>query len=322
MPPSCLLGNLARERSLTLGVFESVVTPGSVCWIRHHIEEQRRGLAMGIYMAGTKYGSAIGTPLAAWLLTHYGWRNMFWILGAGGLLWVIPWLLISKNDDREIARAHAASAAAKDVPFIRLFGTRILWGTLIGTFCYNYFVYFCMTWLPAYLVERRGLSMSEMGRITSFSFGGMATMAILAGFAADWLIARGADAVRTRRWFTIAGLVVASTEMIGAASHSTQVAVVFAIVSLSGLGLATANYWALTQTLLPGAAAGGIAGAQNMASNLAGVFAPLLTGWLKQATGGYAVPMQLIWVFLLAAIGSYVFLVKENGPQMNADARR
>ena len=47
---------------LLLGIFEAVVTPGSVCWITHHIAEQRRGLAMGIYMAGTKYGSAIGTP--------------------------------------------------------------------------------------------------------------------------------------------------------------------------------------------------------------------------------------------------------------------
>lgn len=310
---------------LLLGVFESVVTPGAVRWVGCNIEERRRGLAMGIYMAGTKFGSAVGAKLATWLLGIYGWRQMFVILGLGGLAWLIPWLLLARNDDRQIERAQAAASTTPIIPFAGLFRTRVMWGILIGTFCYNYFAYFCMTWLPAYLVERRGLSMAEMGTITSFSFGGMATVAIIAGFAADWLISRGANAIRTRRWFTIAGFLVASTEMIGALSNSKQVAVAFAIISLSGLGLATANYWALTQALMRGAAMGGVAGAQNMASNLAGVAAPLLTGWLKSATadvgGGYVWPMRLIWVFLLAGVGAYVFLVKEPKTQMSADER-
>jgi ACS family D-galactonate transporter-like MFS transporter len=85
-----------------------------------------------------------------------------------------------------------------------------------------------------------------------------------------------------------------------------------AIVSLSGLGLATANYWALTQTLLPGAAVGSIAGAQNTASNLAGATAPLFTGWLISATGAYEAPMYAIWGFLLLGIGMYVFVVREK----------
>src|SRR5258708_22958407 len=41
---------------LLLGVGESVITPGALRWIRYNIEERRRGLAVGIFMAGTKYG--------------------------------------------------------------------------------------------------------------------------------------------------------------------------------------------------------------------------------------------------------------------------
>src|SRR5258707_13479997 len=70
---------------LLLGVFESVVTPGAVRWIGCHIEESRRGLAMGIYMAGTKFGSAVGAKLATKLLGLYGWRQMIVILGVGGV---------------------------------------------------------------------------------------------------------------------------------------------------------------------------------------------------------------------------------------------
>ena len=39
----------------------------------------------------------------------------------------------------------------------------VIWGTIVGTFCYMYFVYFCMTWMPAYFVERRHLSLGDMG---------------------------------------------------------------------------------------------------------------------------------------------------------------
>jgi len=295
---------------LLLGVGESVITPGAIRWIRYNIEEKRRGLAVGVYMAGTKYGPAVGAPLAAALLIHYGWRSMFLLIGAGGALWLIPWLLAERGDDRHIERESAASGAV-ELPFHTLFQTRMMWGTLIGTFCYNYFGYFALTWLPAYFVERRGLSLQSSGTFTMMSFGGMATVAILAGFAADWMIDHGFHTVRTRRYFTIAGFLVASTELIGATSSSTRVAVFFAIVSLAGLGLATANYWALTQTLAPGAAIGKTSGAQNCASNVAGAVAPVLTGWLKQSTGSYLAPMEAIGVILAIGVACYVWLVKE-----------
>lgn len=186
-----------------------------------------------------------------------------------------------------------------------------MWGTLIGTFSYNYFVFFAMSWLPAYFVEQRHLSLTSMGIYTGFSYGGTAAVAILAGLAADWMIERGADAVATRRGFTIAGLLVASTVVFGALSESAAGAVFFSILSMSGLGLATANYWSLPQTVMPKSMAGRVGGAQNMALTLAGIVAPIATGWLKQVSGGYAAPMSLIGVLLLIGIGAYVFLVRQ-----------
>ena len=93
-------------------------------------------------------------------------------------------------------------------------------------------------------------------------------------------------------------------------SGSRDVAVAFAIISLTGLGLATANYWALTQSLMPGAAIGRIAGVQNFASNLSGAVAPWLTGWLVQSTGSYEAPMQAVFGLLMAGVAAYIFLVR------------
>jgi ACS family D-galactonate transporter-like MFS transporter len=305
------LGALIAIRML-LGIFEALVTPASMRWIRYNIPDRSRGMAFGIFMAGTKYGPAAGAYLAAQLIQSYGWRFMFVALGLGGLFWLIPWLLLVRNDDRELEAISASTSKIEKIPFSHVMTKPAIWGVLIGTYCYNYFVFFSMTWLPAYFAERRNLSLKDSGAYTAFSFGGMATVAILAGWAADKLIQRGWNAVKVRRGFTVAGFVVASSEVFGALSNSNDFALIMAIVSLSGLGLATANYWALTQTLLPGAAVGSIAGAQNTASNLAGATAPLFTGWLISATGAYEAPMYAIWGFLLLGIGMYLFVVREK----------
>jgi len=295
-----------------VGVAESVITPASMRWIRFNFLEKERGLAVGLYMTGTKIGPAIGAPVTAWLIAMYDWRIMFIILGIGSLLWLLPWMRLVRNDDRQIEQKMASTSNQESVSFGRLMASPVIWGTIIGTFCYMYFVYFCLTWMPAYFVERRNLSLSSMGLYTFFSFGGMATMAAVAGWVADRMIAAGRDPVNVRKAFTIAGFVIASTEVIGAFSDSVPVALFFAVFSLSGLGLATANYWALTQTLIPGASIGKIVGIQNCAANLPGIVAPILTGWLKQSTGSYEAPMQAIWFFLLLGIAAYVFLVREK----------
>ena len=295
-----------------LGVGQAVVAPASYRWIRYHFVEKERGLAIGLYMTGTKIGPAIGAPLAAWLIGMYDWRVMFVLIGLGGLIWLVPWLLLVRNDDRQIERAAVKKDGALPIPFGRIMASPVIWGTIVASFCYMYFVYFCMTWMPAYFMERRHLSLGKMGLYTFFSFGGMAIVATLAGWAADRLIGRGHNPVTVRKWFTIAGFAVACTELIGARASSLETALVFAVVSLSGLGLATANYWALTQTLIPGAAIGRISGIQNCACSVAGIVAPILTGWLLQKTGSYEAPMMAVLVALLAGVLSYLFLIREK----------
>jgi MFS transporter, ACS family, D-galactonate transporter len=310
---TALAGSVAQLMALRilLGIGESVVAPASYRWIRLNFAERQRGLAVGLYMTGTKIGPAIGTPLAAWLILHHDWRTMFVMVGLGGLVWLIPWMLLVKDGDRGPARA-AGTAAAAPVAFGRVLASPVIWGTVIATFCYMYFVYFCMTWMPAYFMERRHLSLSRMGLYTFFSFGGMAIVAALAGWAADLVIGRGGNPVTVRKWFTIAGFAIACTELIGAQASSVSVALTFSVISLSGLGLASANYWALTQTLIPAAAIGRVSGVQNCAASVAGIVAPILTGWLKQRTGSYEAPMLACCAFLVIGVLAYWLMVNER----------
>ena len=173
---------------LLLGVGEAVVTPASLRWIRFNVGEKQRGLAVGILFAGAKFGPAVGTYFAAQLIHVYGWQPMFMILGAGCLVWLIPWMTLVKDNDRAIEAELVRTSSQKAMAFADVWKTPLIYGVILGTFSYNYFVYFSMTWMPAYLVERRNLSLSSMGLYQLFSFSGMAIMAIVAGFVADKLI--------------------------------------------------------------------------------------------------------------------------------------
>lgn len=301
---------------LLLGVGESVCTPAAMRWIRFHFAERQRGTAVGILFASAKVGPAVGSLLAAQLLTNFGWRAMFLIIGLGSLVWLLPWLWLIKNDDRQIEAEQKKAAGGAELKFSRIMASPVIWGTIVGTFCYQYFVYFAMTWMPAYFKEQFKMSLESSGVFTFASFIAMAVVATLAGFAADALIAKGHDAVKVRRGFTVAGLLCAAIGLVAALNTPASVALWMVVAALGGLGLTTANYWALTQTLIPGAAVGRIVGVQNCAANVPGIVAPILTGQLVAWTGGYSGAILAVVVFLAIGIGIYLTVIdRKYAPQ-------
>ena len=296
---------------IALGIGESVVTPASMRYMRQNFAEKERGLPIGIYMSGTKYGPAIGAPIAAYLIMDYGWRTMFVLCGALCFLWLVPWIALVKNDGQN-ATTPEETVAEEAVSWRSIFGAPFMWGTCIATFCYMYFVYFSMTWMPIYFKDTFGLSLTESGWFTFMSFAGLATIAILSGWLADRLIARGGNPISVRKAFTIAGFLLASSEVLVVFHLSTSLSLFLSVFSLSGLGLATANYWALTQTMTPAAASARVAGVQNTAANLAGIAAPWITGIFVQKTGHFNAPLIAVCFWLVVGVASYQFLVREE----------
>ena len=302
---------LAATR-LAVGAGEAVMMPASYRWIRNNFPETQSGLAVGIFMIGTKVGPAIGPLIAGYLMFAYGWQAMFLIIGIGGLIWLIPWMLLVSNDKPAVP-AQASSRFRSAIPISSILASPLVWGTIIINFCYNYFVFYDMTWLPDYLKNHHHLSFQKERLYTFFSFMGIAVVALLAGWAADLLIKRGYDKVVVRKSFVIAGFVLACTELFGAKTSSVNVALFWTVVSLSGLGFATANHLALCRlTLIPKPAVGIVTGVQMVSTALAGIAAPIVSGWLLDTTGGYTAPMQVIFVFLVIGALTTFFLLQEK----------
>lgn len=293
---------------LVVGLGESVVTSSSLRYIRAHFAEKERGFAVGVYMTGTKIGPAVGLPLAGYLVATQGWPAMFLMMGVGSLLWLGPWLTWVRKDDPAAQPAVPGSkASVESVSLSDALKSRVMWGIILGTYCYMYFVYYCMTWMPQYFQKTHGMSIKDSNWFGGVSFGGMAAVAAIGGWAADKLISRGAEPIFVRRAFTVAGFVMAAMQTLSVFTDSKELMIGLTVASLCGLGLATANYWALTTTLMPGAVPVAI---QNTAANLAGIVAPWLTGWMVKQTGSFDAPIMAVGIWLLLGVFAYAVLVK------------
>jgi MFS transporter, DHA1 family, inner membrane transport protein len=66
----------------------------------------QRAQAVGRVLFGFTVATLIGTPTAAWLGQHFGWRSLFFLVGAIGALTVLLlWLTLPKDKVREEASA-------------------------------------------------------------------------------------------------------------------------------------------------------------------------------------------------------------------------
>jgi MFS family permease len=298
---------------LLIGAAEGVVVPATYRYLANHFAERQRGTALGIFSVGGKMGPALGAPIAAWLIVHHSWQLMFIATGLTGLLWLWPWLTQVKNDFPSPQELAVRVEQAASVPLRNLLASPVVWGGMLNNFCYAYFYIYCMTWMPAYLVEQRGLTLQKSGLYTFFSFAGIAVVAALAGWSADRLIARGHDAVRVRKCFIVAGFIGATTVLLGAYADTLRMALFWNVVSLSLLGLVTANHLALSKlTLIPLPAVGLNTGLLQVATSLAGGVSASLSGWLLHASGSYTLSMQAIFLFLLLGATSTLVLFRRQ----------
>ncbi len=295
---------------LLLGVGESVAYP---CYSRvfAQLPQHQRGRANAFIDAGTKMGPAVGAFVGGLLLVHAGWRMLFIVLGTGGLLWVFPWLRFMPRHERN---AHGSDS--QPLPSIaKLLRVKSAWGTFLGHFCGNYFLYFQLTWLPIYLVREEKLSIGSMSRLASGVFLLIACSALTAGWISDRLIATGASPTRVRKTVVVGGLAVASSILLLAFTHSyLRASIGIMSVACMGYGAFASNHWAISQTLAGPAMAGRWTGMQNGIANLAGIIAPWLAGAIVQIYGSSRLAFFITGIAAIAGAFLWALLVRSVEP--------
>lgn len=297
---------------ILLGVGESVYLPGGTKIVSLLFSPKERGLPSGLFDFGTRTGLVLEGILVPWLLVHFGWRRTFLILGFTALVWIVPWFSIFP---RHLQAGNTSEAMEISLSAVgRSFLNRNLLGICIGFFCFDYYWYVLVTWLPDYLVTVRHLSIVQAGFYASLVFFTFGIAEPIGGWIADSLIRRGWDETATRK--TIVAIAFSMGVFLIAAMRTAHTGLAMGLLIGAALvGLATGNLIAILQACAPTGAVGIWTGTQNFAGNLAGIVAPLAVGFLITWRGSHAPGFELASIILFAGVLAYWFIVGELKPQ-------
>ena len=291
---------------LLLGVGESSVFPANAKILARDLTPHHLGSANGVIGAGQALGPAIGTFAGGMLMASYGWRPIFVLFGLMSAVWLIPWLFVARS-----ASGYTHTADRAPPPSFRaILGKRECWGASLGHFAHNYALYFLVTWLPLYLVKSRGFSLREMSELGAFLYILYAIGTVASGLIADRWMAAGASSTQARKTIITVGHLGVALCMAVCAIGGPVTSVLGLVASGLFLGINTATIFPIGQTLGGPNAAGKWMGVQNCLGNLAGIFAPIITGYVVDRTGTFGLAFAIAAGVSLAGILGWAVIIR------------
>jgi MFS family permease len=211
---------------------------------------------------------------------------VFVMFGIVSLVCLWPMLRLRVRSPAMAAQSDGAAEAAPS--FGLILRQRGLWGASLGHFASNYNFYFILAWLPDYLVKERQLSMSGMAAVAGSAYLINAISAFLAGWAVSIWTRSGRSPNFFYKSIMAFGHIASMVAMVGMVVLPVQGCIVCLWLFEVGVGASSPGVYAIPQIIAGPSATGRWVGVQNACGNLAGVFAPTITGVLLDMTGHFS----------------------------------
>ncbi len=191
---------LAISRFL-LGLGEGGGFPAATKAVAEWFPVSERSSAMGLINAGTAVGSVIAAPLIAAIILQLGWRWVFFLTGAAGLVWTLWWLWeyhsvsehprISPEERDKILSQHVDAPVGEGTSWLSLLRLQAVWGLVIAKFLSDGAWFFYSFWLPKYLLDIRDFNTKEVGLYGWIPYAASGVGSLLGGAFSSWLLHRG-----------------------------------------------------------------------------------------------------------------------------------
>ena len=179
---------------------------------------RERGVAIGIYTLGATVGATAAPLLIVGLNEHWGWQATFAVIGATGLVWLIPWfwLYYRPQEHPRITKAERAlvprppespaAGAAKESEWSRwraVLTRRDVWLLLAARMFTDPVWYFYQFWLAKYLYTVRHVDQKQLG-VTWVVYLAADVGTLGGGLLSGWMVKRGATPMGGRLWAMLA----------------------------------------------------------------------------------------------------------------------
>jgi len=304
-----------------LGLGEAPQFPTGARVVRDWFNVRTRGIATGVFNCSSTLGTAIAAPLLTVIMLTVGWRWMFGIMGIAGVAVAIAWALLYRDpaamaltpaEDVYRTEGDETGEAARVTfgEWRRLFGCATTWGMIIGFFGVVYLTWVYAAWLPGYLEMQRHMTIRSAGFASALPFVAGVIGGLFGGWLTDWLMARGLSPIDSRRYPMALSLLGMAACTVGAALVASNALAVALISAAMFLGyVASSSAWAMASVAAPANTTASLGAMQNFGGYLGGALAPMVTGFIVQASGSF-VPalMTAAGVGVVCAIGYFAII--------------
>lgn len=312
-----------------VGLAEAPSFPGNARLVAAWFPSAERGTASAIFNSAQYFSLVAFAPLMGWLVHDFGWRSVFWVMGALGIVATILFLRYIHSPvrhpsinaqelaiiedgggvvDMEEAGSQSSAKAFSWTDVGQLLKNRMMLGIYLGQYCINVLTYFFVTWFPIYLVKERGLNILEAG----FAAAAPALCGFIGGltggYVSDWLLKRTGSITIARKTPLVIGMVLA-TMIIGCVWVEAEwLVVTLMAVAFFGKGVASLG-WAIMSDVAPKTHAGLSGGVFNMFGNMAGIVTPIVVGYIVAATGSFDLALVFVGAHCVLTIVAFLVIV-------------
>jgi sugar phosphate permease len=327
----------------SLGVGEAGAFPTATRAMQMWYPRDERGFVQGVSHAASRFGAAIGPPVAVFIMLHYGWRSVFYVIGVLSLLWAILYALVYRNmpeEDKYVSRAELARIRGLDtngeikkasitkrpkVPWSVLLSHGNMWGIMCAYAAYIYSLWFFLTWLPGYLVEYRHFTLIKTGLYASMPLGAGVVGDAFGGWLTDKLYVKTNNLKFSRRSVAITAMLGCGTfTMFAALTANPFTSVYFLTAAMFFLEMTIGPAWAVPMDV-GGEFSGTVSGMMNMGGQLVGALCPTVFGLLA-SKGAWVAPFSIsagllfigaaIWAFWIDPEKSVIDRDEGKGPSI------
>jgi len=312
-----------------LGIGEAPFYPSGIRSTREWFTESTRGRATAVMSSSQTIGLSFAPPVLTAIMLSVGWRKMFVVLGAAGLVVAAMWMALHRaRRDTEYAVEEIApepavqdEAGGAEPAWRALLRQRSVWGMMLGWGGVNYTVWLYLAWLPSYLQEQRHLSLSASGWAAAIPFLAGAVGMLSSGALSDALAKRGLPLTTIHRRNLVLGMIAsAAGTFVVARSATTAQAVAGTSAALFFIHFAGTSGWGYVQAISPLRYVASLGALQNFFSFMIASAAPVVTGWLLDRTHSFTLALGVCSGITLLGALSYATLAAPDGMHLQRES--
>ncbi len=297
-----------------LGITEGPHFPALTRTVRNWLPPSECARALSLGLVAIPISSVVGAPIMSYLVVDFGWRTMFFIISGVGILWAIVWLWLFRDKPEESPHVSAEEmhliktaqqqTASKQAPanwkFILTHPTLV--ANNLAYFAFGYMMFFATLWLPGYFLSQHGLNLKSVGWYLTIPWLTAAAFLKAGGFISDFLYKKtGSRRLARSHLIWSSQLLAAICFVLLSFTHSLGLSIFFLSLGL-GFGFMPQPLFFSTNIDVAKERAGSAQGITSGCLSLAGILAPVLTGWLIDLTSNFQFAFLLLAGFTALAV--------------------